>query len=205
MGVTWLWVCPLCYYFPPSLPVTSQRVGKAFSGSPPLPSSASLHPAITLPRYFHSCWFSCIPFKLFGREKKGKEGLLSNCLLPFPVWIQACSHNSARMQWPVFLHPLQCSRRDTKGLAEQHANHPSQSPSHPPWDPWLTRAAILSLLALSASVSLCVSHTHSGQGSGLHTCIPCPSLASRGSTIWRLSIQALERDYLGSEPTSLSQ
>lgn len=204
MGVTWLRVCPLCYCFPPSLPVSSQPVGKAFSGSPPLPIPASLHPAITLPRYFHSCWFSCIPFKLFGREKKGKVSCQTvSCpsLFGFKA-VHITAQESSGLRSGIHCSAHTGTPRDW--LNSMQIILPGTFP--PSMGSLAHTCCHLELAGtLSLCVSLSLSHTHSGQGSGLHTCILCPSLASRGSAIWRLSIQALEKDCLGSEPTSLSR
>ena len=67
-----------------SLPVSLEPVGRASSGSSlltdPNNSASSCHFSLVASLLLHLT----IPFKLFCRRKE-REGLLSNCLLPFPV------------------------------------------------------------------------------------------------------------------------
>lgn len=135
----------------PSLLMSLQPVGKASSGSSFLPN------LVTFPWYLHSCFISSIHFKLFCR-RKGKAfvrlspafacyGFKSVCITP-----QECSH-------PVFASTLVLTQGHLR--TDKIACKPSFGISlHPLLDPWITRATSLSLLALSAFMSVCLSHIH---------------------------------------------
>lgn len=136
-------------------------MGKASSGSS-LQISAALRPAITFPWYLHSCFILHFLFKLF-RRRKDREGLLSDCFLPFPVpdsRLFACVPEC----WVLASSPVLPQRHTgTDGIASKHLSAslpiPRRSLAHTVPCCCLELAGALGL-HLSAPMFLRFSHRH---------------------------------------------